>query len=198
MYRRHLATAVLVAAIATTATACNGDDQNTTDPKPSSSTSATAHPAPQQSSAAPHTPNNNGAHTVGSTLTLNGKNGEQAAVTLKGWADPAKPDNKYLSPSPGKRWVAAQLEFVNTGTSTYSDSPSNGVKVVDAQGQTFTQSLAEIAEGPTMPGSVNLAKGEKVLGWVVFAIPTDSKPQTVQVTLDSGFGKQTGEWTVAK
>ncbi|CAM5273962.1 DUF4352 domain-containing protein [Streptomyces abikoensis] len=205
--RRQLLTAAAVIVLATTATACNGDG---TDPAADASAPADKSPAAQQPN-----PGDQGkgpdkdkdkdkgqggdAHAVGGKLTLKGKKaGEQLDVTLKGFADPAHSDNKYNKPSAGKRFVAAQFELVNTGTAAYSDSPSSGAKVVDEQGQAFTQTMGSVTEGPKFPVTVNLAQGAKALGWVVFAVPENSKPAKVQFTLDSGFGNETGEWTLKK
>ncbi|MGK5730433.1 DUF4352 domain-containing protein [Streptomyces sp. URMC 124] len=210
--RRQLITAAAVIVLAATATACNGDG---TDPAADPGASADKSPAPAQSNPAADKGNGGqdkgqgggqdkgqgqgGAHAVGGKLTLKGKKpGEQLDVTLKGFADPAHSDNKYMKPAAGKRWVAAQFELVNTGTAAYSDSPSSGAKVVDEQGQAFTQSMGSVTEGPKFPVTVNIAQGGKALGWVVFSVPENSKPSKVQFTLDGGFANETGEWTLKK
>ncbi|MFF7725189.1 DUF4352 domain-containing protein [Streptomyces sp. NPDC008001] len=208
--RRKLATAAVVIALAATATACNGDG---TDPAADASAPAGKSPAPKQPDPAQGQGSTgqggdkgqgNGdkggdAHAMGGKLTLKGKKaGEQLDVTLKTLADPAHSDNKYLQPSAGKRWVAAQFELVNTGTAAYSDSPSSGTKVIDEQGQAFTQTMGSVTEGPKFPVTVNLAPGAKALGWVTFAVPENSKPAKVQFTLDGGFANETGEWTLKK
>ncbi|MCQ8768342.1 DUF4352 domain-containing protein [Streptomyces telluris] len=214
--RRQLLTAAAVIVLAATATACNGDG---TDPAADASASADKSPAPQQSNPAPDQggagqgggqdkdkgqgqgqgQGQGGAQAVGGKLTLKGKKpGEQLDVTLKGFADPAHSDNKYMKPAAGKRWVAAQFELVNTGTAAYSDSPSSGAKVVDGQGQSFTQTMGSVTEGPKFPVTVNIAQGAKSLGWVVFSVPENSKPEKVQFTLNGGFANETGEWTLKK
>ncbi|GGX97819.1 DUF4352 domain-containing protein [Streptomyces hiroshimensis] len=213
--RRQLLTAAAVIVLAATATACNGDG---TDPAADASASADKSPAAQQPAEQGNAgqgggqgkdqgkgqdqgqdKGQGGAHAVGGKLTLKGKKaGEQLDVTLKGFADPAHSDNKYLQPAAGKRWVAAQFELVNTGTVAYSDSPSSGAKVLDEQGQAFTQTMGGVTEGPKFPVTVNIAQGGKALGWIVFSVPENSKPSKVQFTLDGGFANETGEWTLKK
>ncbi|MCF3101309.1 DUF4352 domain-containing protein [Streptomyces roseoverticillatus] len=206
--RRQLLTAAAVIVLAATATACNGDG---TDPAADASASADKSPAAQKPNPADQGTGGQGggqdkdkgqggdAHAVGGKLTLKGKKaGEQLDVTLKGFADPAHSDNKYLQPAAGKHWVAAQFELVNTGTVAYSDSPSSGAKVIDTQGQAFTQTMGGVTEGPKFPVTVNLAQGAKSLGWIVFSVPDSSKPAKVQFTLDGGFANETGEWTLNK
>lgn len=197
--RRHLTTAALVIAVAATATACNGDGQNVDNSKPSSSAGADKSPAPQGGgTSGGGSTGQDSKPSSSDTLTLKGKGGEQVAVTLKGFADPAQSDNKFMKPAAGKHWVAAQFELVNKGSGTYTDAPANGAKLVDTNGQNYTQTLANITEGPTFPGTVNLGAGEKALGWVVFSVPDGTKPKAVQYTLDSGTAKDTGEWVLKK
>jgi hypothetical protein len=38
--------------------------------------------------------------------------------------------------------VAVQFRLKNTGTSAYDDSPSNGVTVIDKDGQRFSESFS--------------------------------------------------------
>ncbi|MEU7135661.1 DUF4352 domain-containing protein [Streptomyces sp. NPDC046261] len=195
--RRQLSTAAIVIALAATATACNSDG---VDAKPDAGASAAPSRAPKDPAPAPDKPGagQGGDLAVGGTATLKAKNGAQVAVTLKNWVDPATSDNKYMQPSAGKRWVAAQFEIANTRTVGYDDAPSNGVKVIDEQGQTFTRSMGRTTSGPNLPATVKLKTGEKALGYVVVSVPEGSKPKAVTFTPDSGFAKDSGRWVVAK
>jgi hypothetical protein len=134
---------------------------------------------------------------VGDTLTLKGiEDGEQLDVTLKKWLPTAKPADEFNVPQDGKRWAAAQFQLVNTGSKVYGDSPANGAKAADSQGQRFDSWIGDIAAGPAMSSDVSLPKGEKALGWIVFEVPKDSKIVSVQFALNSGFSDQTGQWSV--
>lgn len=200
--RRQLSTAAIVIAIAATATACNSDG---VDAKPENSASADQSQAPKDPAPAPDKggadkggADKGGDLALGGTADLKAKNGAQIAVTLKNFVDPAKSNNKYMMPKAGKRWVAAQFEIVNKGQTVYDDSPRNGVKVLDDQGQAFTTSIGETTSGPNMPAAVKLKAGEKALGYVVVSVPENSKPKVVTFTPDSGFAKETGQWVVGK
>jgi len=134
---------------------------------------------------------------VGDTLTLKGiEDGEELDVTLKKWLPTAEGASEFDTPQNGKRWAAAQFELVNTGSKVYSDSPQNGAKAADSQGQRFDSWFGEIKAGPGMSSDVSLPKGEKALGWIVFEVPKDSKIVSVQFAMNSGFSNQTGQWTV--
>ncbi|MEU6861800.1 DUF4352 domain-containing protein [Streptomyces sp. NPDC046876] len=176
-----------------TLTACQGDGEVKTSPDkvagsaaPKVEGSASAAPAKGAQKAA-----------VGDTLNLKGQgNGEQLAVTIKKWADPATGKDEFNKPEDGKRWVAAQFELTNTGTAVYQDSPSNGAQVADEQGQRFEATIGEISQGPEMASGLKLPAGEKALGWIVFEVPKDSKIVTLQFAMNSGFADQTGQWAV--
>jgi hypothetical protein len=188
--RMHTITA-LTAATLLALTACSPEESVNTTPKASASKAAEkpaekTEEAPAKKTAA-----------VGDTLTLKGiEDGEQLDVTLKKWLPNATPANEFDSPQDGKRWAAAQFELVNTGSKVYADSPSNGAKAADSQGQRFDSWFGEISAGPGMPSDVSLPKGEKALGWIVFEVPKDSKIVSVQFAMNSGFSDQTGQWTV--
>lgn len=150
---------------------------------------------------APHaTAPGSGKVKIGDTLTLHGmKDNEKITVTLRQWRAPAVGADEFNKPSPGKKWVAAQVELKNTGSAEYSDSPTNGMQVADSQGQHFDTWIgAELAAGPTLDSGVKLSKGEKALGWAVFQVPSNSRIVTMQFTMDSGFADQTGEWKLVK
>ncbi|AZQ74680.1 DUF4352 domain-containing protein [Streptomyces luteoverticillatus] len=206
--RRQLSTAAIVIALAATATACNSDG---VDAKPDNSASQGAvAPDPGKGGADKGADKGAGAgadkggagqdggQVVGNTVTIKAKNGAQLAVTLKNFADPAQSDNKFMKPSAGKRWVAAQLEIVNTGKEVYDDSPANGVKVTDEAGQAYTHSIGSTTAGANMPATVKLSGGQKALGYVVVSMPENAKVKTISFTPDSGFAKETAEWTIKK
>lgn len=190
--RTHHALAVLTRAAALALTACGPADIKT---KPDSTAAAApASSAPAASSSAPAQQT----ATVGSTLTLKGNGeGEQIAVTVKKWVDPATSKDQYMKPADGSRYVAAQLELVNTGSAPYDDSPSNGAKVADADGQQFNSTMTlGITAGPELPSGVKIAPGGKALGYIVFEVPKDSKVTLLHFGLNSGFASQTGQWTI--
>lgn len=183
MNRRH-AIAAATSILAISLAACQPTGQ-TVSSKPDSTSHAPSKPTPKR------------AATIGDTITLKGQNGEKIAVTLTEWADPAKSGDSFIGPDHGKRWVAAQFALKNVGKVAYNDSPSNGVEAADAAGEHFDATLAtSITEGPLMSSDLKLGAGDKGLGWIVIEVPKAAKVTKVQFTLDSGFGDQTGEWTV--
>ncbi|MBE4788419.1 DUF4352 domain-containing protein [Streptomyces sp. NE06-02F] len=191
---RHTRTTTLAALTAATLlalAACTPEESVNTTPKAGTSKSAkkteekTEEPPAKKTAA------------VGDTLTLKGiEDGEQLDVTLKKWLPTAEGASEFDTPQDGKRWAAAQFELVNTGSKVYADSPQNGAKAADSQGQRFDSWFGEIKAGPGMSSDVSLPKGEKALGWIVFEVPKDSKIVSVQFAMNSGFSDQTGQWSV--
>ncbi|RFU88493.1 DUF4352 domain-containing protein [Streptomyces triticagri] len=132
---------------------------------------------------------------VGDTIALKGmEDGSKLDVTVTKVVDNAKAADEFTEPQSGNRFYGVQFKLTNTGSKAYDDSPSNGVKVADAEGQQFDATIADITAGPSMAAGVKLSPGAKGLGWIVFEVPTGSKITTVQFAMDSGFSDQTGEW----
>lgn len=185
--RMHAITTLTTAALLTLTGCSVGEETVTTTPKATASKAEEKTEAPAEKKTA----------AVGDTLTLKGlEDGEQLDVTLKQWLPTAKPATEFDIPQDGKRWAAAQFELVNTGSKVYADSPQNGAKAADSKGQRFDSWFGEISAGPAMSSDVNLPKGEKALGWIVFEVPKDSKIVSVQFAMNSGFSDQTGQWAV--
>ncbi|MFJ9759909.1 DUF4352 domain-containing protein [Streptomyces sp. NPDC101149] len=131
---------------------------------------------------------------VGDTIGVTGMDGGKLDVTVVKVVDNAKPGDEFTEPSAGKRFYGVQFQLVNAGKKAYSDSPSNGAQISDAQGQQFQATIADITAGPSMSSDVRLKPGAKALGWIVFEVPKGVKPSAVQFTMDSGFSDDTGEW----
>jgi hypothetical protein len=96
------------------------------------------------------------------------------------------------------RLYAVQFRLTDTSSAAYSDSPSNGAQVVDSAGQSYQASIVGNVSGcQSFPGDENIAPGRSGLGCIVFEVPVKAAITTVQFTLDSGMGPQTGQWDVA-
>ncbi|MCX5522210.1 DUF4352 domain-containing protein [Streptomyces bobili] len=189
--RTRAITTTATALLALALTACGPADTVNTTPKSEGAAETSAKAA----TSAP--PAKKTAAVVGDTLTLKGmEDGEQLDVTLKAWLPTAKGSDEFNVPSDGKRWAAGQFELVNTGSKVYADSPQNGAQVADSAGQRFSSYFGEIAAGPQMASDLNLPKGEKALGWILFEVPKGSKIASVQFAMNSGFSDQTGQWTI--
>lgn len=136
--------------------------------------------------------------SVGSSIELKGNmNGSTMRVTMVQVVDPATPKDQFLTPSDGSRYVAVQVRLENIGSAVYSDSPENGFKIIDSSGQQFASTFAEISAGPGFGGTATINTGDTRMGFITAELPNSSKPAKIQFALDSGFGPQAGEWSVA-
>ena len=135
---------------------------------------------------------------VGSTIKLEGQaQGDLLSVTLVKIANTTTATDGFSKPATGMRYFAAQFKVANTGSGAYADSPSNGAKAIDAEGQQFQATLvSSIAAGPQLPAETKVTSGGFALGWLVFEVPAAAKVASVQFSLSSGFGA-TGQWQVA-
>lgn len=137
---------------------------------------------------------------VGSAIDLKGVNsGDDLEVTVVKIADPDSSTDGFSSPDAGKRYVSVQFQLVNKGTGTYSDDPQIDVAVKDAAGQSFDPEIMVSATkaGEQMSSSINLAPGDKALGFLTFQVPTGDKVAVVQYKLNAGMAGDVGEWTVS-
>lgn len=136
---------------------------------------------------------------VGDTLSLTGTSGEEKLdVTVVKVVDPARAKDSLSSPDPGNHLVSVQFRLKNTGTAVYNDSPSNGVDVIDQDGQRFdTAFLSDTTAGAEFPGGVTILPGRTALGYLSFEVPNASRVVAVQFAMDSGFSDDVGEWTVS-
>jgi len=75
----------------------------------------------------------------------------------------------------------------------YADSPANGAALIDARSQQWESTIGGIE--PDL-GSPKIAPGDSRVGFITFEVPKRVKVKTFQLTLDSGFADETGEWTV--
>ncbi|WLW53895.1 DUF4352 domain-containing protein [Streptomyces sp. YU58] len=188
---------LVLAALIAVAVGCADDEKVTTEraTSPPATTTPTS-PSPTSETPSP-TPSQSTSAAVGDTLDLTGvDDGEALAVTLVKVIDPARAENAYSSPDAGKRFVAVQFRLKNTGTAVYSDSPGNGARIVDTQGQQFDSTYEGTAAGPDFPGSITVAPGDSALGFITFEVPAASRIAKVQFAMNSGFSAHTGQWNV--
>jgi hypothetical protein len=102
--------------------------------------------------------------------------------------------NCWKARSPGSRTRGRRkIELTVVGDSRYSDSPTNGAYLIDADGQQFDADITSPV-GPSFGGSSKIASGDSRTGFVTFELPKNAKPATFQFALDSGFGPETDEW----
>lgn len=134
---------------------------------------------------------------VGDSLTLSGQDGEQLAVKVDAVMDPLQV-GEFDQPDSGQRYVGIQITLRNTGSVPYSDSPSNGATLLS---NTAEQASTEIVDGgpcqSDFASDVKIAPGGTQQGCIPFEMPTGQSPHSFQFTLDSGFGDDTGQWSLA-
>lgn len=188
---------ILVIIVISVAANNGGHTVNTTGTTPTTGTGATGTATPTGANpAAAKAPKKAG---IGSAITLAGNDGgEQVSATLVKVIGSALPDSSGFDDAPsGDRYYAAQFRIADTGSAAYSDSPVNGAQVVDSAGQSYDASLFDTVNGcVSFPAKENIAPGSSGMGCIVFEVPKSAKIVSVQFTLDSGFGPQTGQWDV--
>lgn len=183
----RLTPAIAVIAMAAALSAACGPDSATVVSSPA-----------EQGSASAQAPAKAVAH-LGDVVSINGiEKGSKADVTVLQVADNAAADNDFDTPKQGNKYFAVQFRIADTGTGAYSDAPSNGAKVVDAQGQAFDAAIVTgITAGPLFPTMINIAPGDTSQGFIVFEVPAATVVSKVQFGLNSGMGTQTAQWALS-
>jgi hypothetical protein len=133
---------------------------------------------------------------LGDTITLEGAD-TKIAVMVSRVLDPPSVGQFDQPLNKGSRLVGIEIALENVGDKTYSDSPSNGATLVLSNDQ---QADSTIVTGGECSGGfaeqATIAPGSRRTGCIVFEVPGNTPPKTFQFALDSGFGPQTGEWTL--
>jgi hypothetical protein len=101
----------------------------------------------------------------------------------------------FEAPERGQRYVSIRLRLENVGEIAYDDSPSNGAFMIDTQDQQYEGGFTTYTRDPDL-GSPTIRPGDRRVGWMTFQIRKRAKLRSFQFTLDSGFGPETGEWTL--
>lgn len=100
-----------------------------------------------------------------------------AAVTVE---DPAEGREAFWQPEAGERLVAVEVVIGNVGTEPLSVNPLYAT-LVDDRGFSHEVELAALEEHDQL-AVAELGPGEKVKGWVGFALEAGAKPAYVKFT----------------
>ncbi|MDO9354693.1 MAG: DUF4352 domain-containing protein [Solirubrobacteraceae bacterium] len=133
---------------------------------------------------------------IGGQIRLAGASGVEMVATVERVIDPVY-GSEFDEPAAGKRYVGVVLRLTNTGDAQYDDSPSNGAALTygdDREASATIVSGGQCSGGFT--GGAKISVGSKRKGCVVFEVPKSNTIKTFQLSLDSGFADQAGEWNV--
>jgi len=106
--------------------------------------------------------------------------------------NPARPTDQFNTPGPGKKFVAVELRLANLNRAPYSDSPSNGARLVSTAHVAYETTLSGIS--PDLDSAGPITHGDYRVGWLTFEVPIKVRPWKFQFVLDSGFANQIGVW----
>ncbi|AQZ60839.1 unnamed protein product [[Actinomadura] parvosata subsp. kistnae] len=135
---------------------------------------------------------------VGGTVTLTGlEAGSKMAVTLDQVYADAEPTLDSLQPKPGYRLCAVKLTLANKGSVVYKDAPMNGAVLIDADSQEYQFSISRVEQGQQFHWATSINPGDSRKGLVVFEVPQAAKMVKFQFSLNSGYARQRGEWTLS-
>ncbi|MER5929581.1 hypothetical protein [Streptomyces sp. NPDC002054] len=110
---------------------------------------------------------------VGGAVRVSGRQvGRHLQAVLNAYVDPAVSLDKESTPPDGKRWVGADMSFVNVGGATYGSLGSMWAH--DRAGQRYPAiATGELTTGKPLVFD-SLSVGDRLEGWVVFEVPENA------------------------
>jgi hypothetical protein len=93
-------------------------------------------------------------------------------VRVHGVTDPVQSTNPIVTPAPGNRWVAVDVEVTNTGSEPQVVSSLGCFEIVDDQNRSY--SLTITAEGGSSPPDGEVAPGASRRGTLTYEVPADA------------------------
>ncbi|GIH27981.1 hypothetical protein Aph01nite_62910 [Acrocarpospora phusangensis] len=138
-----------------------------------------------------------GTRRLGRTIELHGIVAETVVqVTARRIIVGARPANQYIVPKAGSQYIAVELVLKNVGQKLYNDAPTTSGKLIDVDGQQYNAAFAEVLDGVALTGLVTVSVGDTRKGVLVYEVPKGTKLAKFQFVLDSGYGKDQGEWMI--
>jgi hypothetical protein len=134
---------------------------------------------------------------VGTTLTLGAGGGGSERVTLVQVIDPAQGAGRYITADPGKRFVAAVFNIMNTSEVAGEGNANDDAALIGSDNQTYTFNPYSLTECTNFSeGQFQLGPSESATGCVAFQMPTGVSVVKVQWSPNAGFASDFGEWLV--
>lgn len=93
-------------------------------------------------------------------------------VRVHGVTDPVQSTNPILTPAPGTRWVAVDVEVTNTGASPQTVSSLLCFEVADGQNRSYNLTLTADPGAASPDGEV--AAGASRRGTLTYEVPADA------------------------
>ena len=93
-------------------------------------------------------------------------------VRVHGVADPVQSTNPVLTPAPGNRWVAADVEVTNTGTEPQTVSSLVCFEIADDQNRSYTMTIT--GDAGSSPPDGEVAAGAARRGTLTYELPADA------------------------
>lgn len=140
---------------------------------------------------------------LGETATLEGLKDAKVKIQALAVEDPLKvpPSKNGLTqerPRTGRRFVAVHVRMTNVGKKPFDDVPLNGARLVTdvPKASNGTILLTGKCRSKRFATKLRLAAGESKKGCLPFQVKRGAKLESLQMRLDSGYGPDTGKWSI--
>jgi hypothetical protein len=132
---------------------------------------------------------------IGDPITLKGAD-TTMKVTVLGVDDPLS-GGEFDQPEKGRRFVGVRIRLENVGKKTYDDSPVNGARLVTTTGERGKETILTGGDcSGEFSSQATISTGDNQQGCLPFEVKKRANLRMFQFALDSGFGPETGEWSL--
>lgn len=132
---------------------------------------------------------------LGATQTLHDFYGDAFSVAVSQVVDPATAASGSGLPDAGYRFVAVELNIVNTSDQEVSNDANSAITVTGSDGKTYAADFGEVSQCTNFSsGFFDLPAGDSTSGCVIFQLPTSVTVQTISFSLAPGY-LDTAEWS---
>ena len=133
---------------------------------------------------------------VGDAITLKGNDDNKVKVKVVK-VDRDLSVGEFDEPQKGRKFVGVFVRLTNVGDKTYDDSPSNGAQLITNKDEQADSAMVSSGDcGSSFASDATISPGSSQQGCIPFEVKEKAKPKTFQFGLDSGFGPETGEWSL--
>src|SRR5215208_6544966 len=132
---------------------------------------------------------------IGDSITVKGTDTRMKVKLVK--VDRTLTAGEFDEPQKGRKFVGVYIRLTNVGDKTYDDSPSNGAHLITSKDEQAQSTIVSSGDcGSSFASDATISPGSSQQGCIPFEIKKKAKPKVFQFGLDSGFGPETGEWSL--
>lgn len=135
---------------------------------------------------------------LGQPLDLLRSPGNPINVTVVKVVNPDTAKSGLKRTVQGQHLESVEFRIVNNGHTAYQENPLIDITAADADAQiTEIVNVGPTDAGPQLPPVLNLAPGQKAVGFVTYGVLDGDQIKTVVYALNGGLFGSSGQWSIS-